>query len=603
MLCLLPASVTAQVRITHLRVPPQSCAGSEQTVRIGYRPTNEVVIGYQEATLGHSDLIFLPDGVECDGTCSYRSPVTFTAFAEGDSITSAQDIKYIRLNIEHSYIGDIYINLTCPNGQKADLMRFAGSGSSSCNESIPTGSRNWLSGDNMSESVFFGNPIDNSNDSYPCNSNAPGNQAGTGWNYCWSSNTTSGYSYASGDGIIYRSGHAHNGHVDSSNVAAHTNFYHPDDNFSRLVGCPLNGTWYIEVVDGFSQDNGYIFEWEMSLDASLIPNDCLPVAYGVEGAGSERLDDSTFVLHAPEALTSDSTVNYRYYVVTSCGDTIDTNASVVYHPNRDTSMTAVACEGVGYQAGFYHLDSAGHYDLSFNTVHGCDSVVHLDLGLYPSYDLHTYDSTCLNVPYRFDDSTYTHEGTFVHAYRTVYGCDSLRTLHLHIASPYLKADFRAYPLICDYEHEVINLKDNSLHSVSSRWMIDGTSTSQPEMTLTYPIERDSLIISLEAMSNEGCFDTATVIARYDRSTVFVPNAFTPTMDQNTEWRPVLRDVVESEVWIYNRMGALVAQLEGVVASWDGGTCPQGVYTYTVHYRSRVRPEWKQVMKGTVLLIR
>ena len=144
---------------TSINFPSDLCAGADTTVSFGYNSAFNIVVDTGHATLGHSDRIFLPDGQPC-GTlgCSYRSPVTFTDFAAGASITSGQDIKYIRLNMEHSYIGDIYINITCPNGQKADIMRFGGTNNSSC--SIPAASKNWLSGSNMSSGAFFGEAYD-----------------------------------------------------------------------------------------------------------------------------------------------------------------------------------------------------------------------------------------------------------------------------------------------------------------------------------------------------------------------------------------------------------------------------------------------------------
>lgn len=598
---LLPTGAVCQTTIKALHLQRDMCAGSSQQVTFGRRNVCTVVVGRQEATLGHSEQIFLPDGVECDGSCSYRSPVTFTDFDDSLTISSAQDIKYVRLNMEHSYIGDIYINITCPNGQKADIMRFAGTGSSACGNVIPQSSRNWLSGNNISESSYFGIANDNENSSHPCEASAQGNEPGIGWNYCWSNNTNSGYQYASGDGIVYRSGHAHNGRVDSSNVAAHKNYYHPDESFSHLVGCPLNGTWFIEVVDGYSIDNGYIFEWELSLDADLLPNDCPPKSYAVEGYNVSPINDSTFRLVAPTAVNADSTMEYRFLIVTTCGDTIDTTATVTFHPNTVSDVTDTICEGDGYMVGQYRIESSDTVTLS--TAYGCDSTVYVDLTVYPSYDTTIADTTCLNVPYHFEGSVYTADGTYRHRLLTVHNCDSIRTLRLYILSRDLMAGIYAFPLVVNDEHHEIYLKDISQHYVSSRWLIDGSEYTQHEMTLSYPVELDSLPISLEALSREGCYDTATVVARYDRSQVFLPNAFTPSLESNDRWKPVMQDIIEAEVWIYNRQGALVAHLEGIDDSWDGGTCPQGTYTYLLRYRTRVHPEWKQELSGSIVLIR
>ncbi|MBO6081374.1 MAG: VCBS repeat-containing protein, partial [Bacteroidales bacterium] len=189
---------------------PDMCAGGSYTVSVGHQGDDNIVLGHGETTLSMADTIYLPDGVYCDPYgCSYRSPLTFTAYADGDVIQSADDIYYVLLNMEHSWIGDIYINITCPNGQKADLLKYGGSGTSDCNAQIPFSSRGWKSGSNIQVSSYLGAAYDY--DVPTCDEAAFGNEPGVGWNYCWSNNTTQGYTYAPGDGYIYRSGNASSG--------------------------------------------------------------------------------------------------------------------------------------------------------------------------------------------------------------------------------------------------------------------------------------------------------------------------------------------------------------------------------------------------------
>ena len=42
-------------------------------------------------------------------------------------------------------------------------------------------------------------------------------------------------------------------------------YYKPATDFSSLVGCPLNGSWEIEVCDKWKIDNGWIFEWALDI--------------------------------------------------------------------------------------------------------------------------------------------------------------------------------------------------------------------------------------------------------------------------------------------------------------------------------------------------
>ena len=96
------------------------------------------------------------------------------------------------------------------------------------------------------------------------------NMPGTGWNYCWSKNS----SYAQLSGYcdqIENIGHDAPLTVDSSRLAQSypgyadfvpgQQYYTPYQSFSRLVGCPLNGRWTIEVRDNWPLDNGYLFGW------------------------------------------------------------------------------------------------------------------------------------------------------------------------------------------------------------------------------------------------------------------------------------------------------------------------------------------------------
>lgn len=278
--CASTMPVVFRVRTSHTPVerfsnPSPVCSGADFNVTYSYFSGTVVkldsVKSEQEAVLGVSDTIFLPDGVNCGSGCAYLSPVTFTAFGPMDTISSADDILYLRVKMEHSYIGDIYIALTCPNGKTVKILnKYGTSGSASCAGSIPV-PWGWAQSSNINAAAHFGVIGFANNADYKCDRMM--NEIGRTWNYCWSNNTDPvyGYVYAGGNGRVYDLSNIHNGIVDSSDIADMTHLYHPDEPFSGLIGCPLNGQWAIKVVDGWSGDNGFITEWEMALDSSLLP--------------------------------------------------------------------------------------------------------------------------------------------------------------------------------------------------------------------------------------------------------------------------------------------------------------------------------------------
>lgn len=209
------------------------------------------------------DTVFLADGMDCGNGCAYVSLVNVTDFSASDIIQSANDIGFVRLKIEHSYVGDLWIALHCPNGQYSSILRkYNSTSTSGCVSAIPESEWGWLStGSNSSD---FGVRASQDLWSNPCNQDS--NPMGTPWNYVWSNNTNNGYQY-NPDGYVYSGSNVNSDNrMDSSNVAAMTNVFHPEGSFSNLVGCPKNGIWSIEIVDGVQSDNGWVTEWELVFD-------------------------------------------------------------------------------------------------------------------------------------------------------------------------------------------------------------------------------------------------------------------------------------------------------------------------------------------------
>lgn len=427
------------------------CAGESLHITVGTDTTSTFVLEQVESTLARAETIFLPDGTNCPPMgCSYRSPLTFTGFDEGATVESVDDILYVRLNLEHSYAGDLYINITCPNGQKADILKFSGapqSQSSVCSQNINSTSVGWNGGNsdvNAGKNTWFGYANDSESVYYNiCNANAPGNEPGTGWNYCWSNCTTEGYEYAGGQGsLIYREENAvylfNNwwygyGHYafDSSNVAAGTQFYHPDESFESLVGCPLNGSWYIEVMDGWEQDNGYIFEWELALAPHLVPNEYTDVTHvTVDGPWITSASSTSFMLNPPADLQNDTTVNYTFHFYDDYGCSYDSTVAIKVFSRDSIHIELSDCDNVVWNNITY--TQSGVYRYNYQNSHGCDSVVVANVTIYGSAA--TSDSVFLvenQLPYHFQPyDTVFQAGSpeisyFSYKLYTAEGCDSV----------------------------------------------------------------------------------------------------------------------------------------------------------------------------------
>jgi gliding motility-associated-like protein len=516
------------------------------------------VIGNPVTSLSWADTVFLPDGTYCEPYgCSYRSPLVFTDFAEGAEVSSVDDILYVRLNLEHSFAGDLYINITCPNGQKADILRFNGTANSDCSSSIPLASRHWQSGDNAGTGTFFGMAYDHGVQS--CNESLPNNAPGIGWNYCWSNNATAGYTYASGEGgLIYRYDNAHYQDnfydmspqrvriFDSSNVATGTQFYHPDQSFASLIGCPLNGPWYIEVMDGFNVDNGYLFGWELALAPHLVPGEHTDVAsVTMDGPWVTPVSDTAFIVSPPEDLARDTVITYTFHLSDTIGCGYDTTVTLNVYARSFTVIDTSACDSFTWNGNAY--TNSGQYIDTFANRHGCDSIVTLNLTVYPtpvvqiegpswvcrdSVVVFSVDS-CAAYLWSTGDTTrmisVAEAGTYSVTVTEEHGCSYTATHDLatpanpilSVNSPEICADTISPITVGTSSGSTVVLSANASNFIivfQGLWLSD-SGMSTPAVCPPADLEQDTAVVcAVMLVDTNGChFDTTVTVTVYSLS--------------------------------------------------------------------------------------
>jgi hypothetical protein len=167
----------------------------------------------------------IPDGLGIP----YETTLTIEGFGEGATLESAEQIESVCVNMEHTWIRDLQIELESPSGEIVVLSEFLGREGSE---------------------VYLGEPDDS--DTYDPN-------PGVGYDYCWTPTAT------------------------NPPMLEYCNLHTPDtlppgdyqasSGFDVLVGTALNGMWILRCIDDWGIDNGYIFSWSITFDSSLIP-DC-----------------------------------------------------------------------------------------------------------------------------------------------------------------------------------------------------------------------------------------------------------------------------------------------------------------------------------------
>ncbi len=134
------------------------------------------------------------------------------------------------------------------------------------------------------------------------------------------------------------------------------------------------------------------------------------------------------------------TGNIIYREQTSFGCDSIVILSLVVNPSYRHNESLVICENelpyVWRDTTFLSGTRGGSYYFEKQSVSGCDSTVLLTLTIHPSFAFENQISICESeLPYHYGDTTFqvgTHSGTFVMRRTSMFGCDSIITLHLAV---------------------------------------------------------------------------------------------------------------------------------------------------------------------------
>ena len=260
---------------------------------------------------------------------SYSTSLNFDFFEAGAVLQTCDDLDSVFVNMEHSFMGDLGLYVTCPNGTVVNLVTW---------------------GTNGGGGTFLGQALDDA-----------GTDPGIGWNYAWTPTATNGT-------------WGENSTSNTTNVTTPTvgsaltpGIYESQDDMCALVGCPLNGQWTFSVADNLAIDNGYIFSWGIGFNPSLYPG--VTTFTPTIGAGP---DSSYWVTTGPDtgipwinSISNDGdlieiipgavgTFDFTYYVVNSFGCEFDTTIQVTV--NEAPTVTAgpdqvIACGTIELNGG------------------------------------------------------------------------------------------------------------------------------------------------------------------------------------------------------------------------------------------------------------
>ncbi|HPF91012.1 MAG: gliding motility-associated C-terminal domain-containing protein [Flavobacteriales bacterium] len=286
----------------------ETCLGA--TVDLSAIVTPVTWTGIPDANFGEG--VFLPDDVGQP----FTSDLSFTQFDPGQSIQSVSNILSICVEMEHSYMGDLVLQVICPNGQTMIFHQQGGGG------------------------TYLGAPNDTDSNQNPI--------PGECWEYCWSPTATNGTWVDNSNQGSQNTTSAGTPPAQSLNPGT----YEPVQPFTNLVGCPLNGEWTYQSTDLWGADNGFICSWSINFDPNIIPdvtqftpNLGTATLDSAGWSGPELTQDPVVPLNATATPSGPGTYPYTFFVTDDFGCSYDTTITIIIDPQivLDAGPDMVLC--------------------------------------------------------------------------------------------------------------------------------------------------------------------------------------------------------------------------------------------------------------------
>ena len=375
-----------------------------------------------------------------------------------------------------------------------------------------------------------------------------------------------------------------------------------------------------------------------------IPDFYIPALKDTTVCDTMWFDDVPYTTNGPGP-------SYRVHHNDDCDTVYTLNATILHSPLTevppDTFCYSTTYLWRGLTAGHPDITDTAHYRLVYPIpVDGrCDSLVvinltqlppdHLAIRTEPDCSKKRYTLTAISdLPYLHwsstphDPSLDGHEtdsillvspvGSVIYTltsdYRDSVYCPTVRDVVLH-AADFPEARLTVNPAILTYDNPEFDAHDISGYN-SRRWALqtfpgsgDTLYLAESSPHLHYRIEDfdiDSIKVIL-SVNQDYCEDTTHLTLPFVRSSIWAPNAFTPSEDANNRFAPISSGLLASELYIYDRAGRIMFSTQDLGQGWDGThngqPCPQGTYVWLLRYQAADFPAIWQTQSGTVTLLR
>jgi gliding motility-associated-like protein len=165
------------------------------------------------------------------------------------------------------------------------------------------------------------------------------------------------------------------------------------------------------------------------------------------------------------------------------------------------------------------------------------------------------------------------------------------------------ADFTFTPNFSDLFNPIVELNStSSLDVIKWQWDFDFKQLNDHHITYHF-LDTGNYEVHLLVENQFDCKDSIVKIIRINEiPTLYIPNSFTPNNDGINDVFQVLgNEIVEFELFIFNRWGKIIFHSNSQNDSWSGNNYPVGNYSFTIQVTYRNNKI--ETKNGHVLLLK
>jgi gliding motility-associated-like protein len=386
-----------------------------------------------------------------------------------------------------------------------------------------------------------------------------------------------------------------------TNLVSNPNSCPSFDSVIVTVNPLFNDTLPVSICQGSSYTLGtqtfstagyhpVVFSSILGCDSTVVLN--LTLLPNLTNSQTVHICQGATYTFAGNTLSSSGTYTQVLQTASGCDSTI--NLSLIVDPILTANIQAAICQGGSYPFGTQTLTTAGNYSRTIQTQAGCDSIINLTLAVNPVLSSSSSMTFCQGESTLFYGQTLTNTGVYSHTLQTVAGCDSVVTLNLTVypipAAPILTGNS---PVECP--GDLVTLTIDPISNAQYQWSgpLNFTSVNS---TVFFLVQIQQMGNYSATISINGCVSSPSVIPVsitniYEYEDFDFPNVITPNGDGNNDELDIeamFKSCQEYQLKVINRWGNIIYSGKRFDAPFDGkdmnGVVLQdGVYFYLLEF--------------------